>query len=741
LAVDTYCVDPVDGAVDPLGDLWLGGFGGIRSEPILGAEPHRIVRELTEYLRFDRPGRYRLFVIANRIAHQPSATTRTDGKDQPLVRTPATSNIVEFTIQPADAAWARERLRKAVHTLATVPAGDSRTGPEAARYSAIRTVQLLRTEDALRYMVHHFGEAIDGDLQVGLYGFPSRAMVVKEMERGLEEPTTTVSDAYLDVLCRSAQLQLLGPPPSEREWAEREDARQQEEARGRTYIALRANYLQRLAAAVWHKNRHARAVSLFTLLTATSREPSDTQPPLPAELVRRMPQEVARLFFDLPEHSQRSLLERQELWARVKGPAMVPVLERCYARSRRDAFNRGWGAEPILRRLEELDPARARALMLEEIAAPTGRVGYKVLASLPDATLPGMDRVFSAALEVERCRAHAERCALTAQLVARYGTPAVLPQVRQALSRDDDLFHGLPSALIAYLLRVDPRLGAEALDRALSPEARLKPGFDRRVLESVARYHVGPKLEAAAIRHLEDVDLDVVGTSVDVLRQSGSTAAKGPLWRRFEQWHDDWQARAAALQTQSVVRNPEIDMGRRLEAAFVEALSNARGWLADPAELRRIQALCLTELWRRQVEYKIEEAAAPEKPLSLQRDTDGRFSLSVAEQSHHGLPSLDAVRAKLAQFPKGTVFLWRPYAGQDAEAMRALFEDLRAYLAGLGIRLQAQAQARATLLDEGSCLRSSGRSTEFWATAGGEEAAEAEHDGVAAPMTDGVCSS
>ena len=58
--------------------------------------------ELTDHVRFDLPGRYRLY-IADEV---------TDGRGAPVI-----SNILEIEITPRDVAWENETLRWAVSVL------------------------------------------------------------------------------------------------------------------------------------------------------------------------------------------------------------------------------------------------------------------------------------------------------------------------------------------------------------------------------------------------------------------------------------------------------------------------------------------------------------------------------------------------------------------------------------------------------------------------------------------------
>jgi hypothetical protein len=71
LEIDSYYLDPSSGVVDPLKDRDPGAIGGgLRLMPNFDLKPYRITRDLNEYLRIDRPGRYRLYVVSNRLVSE-----------------------------------------------------------------------------------------------------------------------------------------------------------------------------------------------------------------------------------------------------------------------------------------------------------------------------------------------------------------------------------------------------------------------------------------------------------------------------------------------------------------------------------------------------------------------------------------------------------------------------------------------------------------------------------------------
>ncbi|HTY63084.1 MAG TPA: hypothetical protein VMG30_12620 [Acidobacteriota bacterium] len=693
LGIDSYHVDPADGAVDPLKELQNGTKGGIRGFPILDVKPHLIVRNLNEYVRFDKPGKYRLYVFSSRVGRKPSDSENagkqpgmSNGPTLPgLIGVPATSNVVEFTILPLNPEWAAKQLKSA-EALLESPGTDDFMQRDKDVQAATDVIRYLGTEDSVNYMVRHLVDA-ETDFGFGLIGSPFPATVVKELENGLTAQDCPVSSYYLWVLLERSYIRKYShrslPYPGRVDRARLEEWQQQEAKAQTERRAIQEDYLNRLAAGIANKKGRAKAVSLATLLDESTNGPKETRPNLPAEFIRTLPSQVTQAFFDLPVQTQYWLLEYQ--WDRIKSPEMLPVLERyCENPTEEKGVFEQTRAGAALKRLFEMDPKRGREQLLRQIRHATGRIRFEILAMLPDKTLPEMDDSFASDLEGGRNNSPVLR--MRAQLLARYGTPAILPRIKAALLENEDLWScDIHAPIIAYLLRVDSAFGAAELESALSPENRkteCKP-----MLSDVARFYTSSELEALAIRHLDDPDPAVVQDCAEALGRYGSKNAEAPIWRRFEKWHNDWKDRARELQNEARGFNPELDTQRGMEMGFTTALASSPSWLADAEKLKRIQSLCLTESGRKQIGWLIQEAEAPKKRIELTRGPGDSWSFQVVQ--YEDIRSLDAVKSKLTQFPTGTVFLWSPLnAGQGEEEKKSMFVELKTFLEQLGMSLE-----------------------------------------------------
>jgi 23S rRNA A2030 N6-methylase RlmJ len=82
----------------------------------------------------------------------------------------------------------------------------------------------------------------------------------------------------------------------------------------------------------------------------------------------------------------------------------------------------------------------------------------------------------------------------------------------------------------------------------------------------------------------------------------------------------------------------------------------------------------------------ISEADPPEKRLSFIPGPGDSWTFEIAQ---YCLSSLDAAKNKLAQFPKGTVFVWYPFnAGRAEDQRKLILKELKGYLTEIGMVLE-----------------------------------------------------
>lgn len=681
LEIDAFHLDPQDGASDPLRDYfdfrsWTMG-GGLRGNPKLEAKPYVVTADLNEWYRFDRPGSYRLYVTSGRVGRG-----RLGGGGEITVA----SNLIEFEVVPAEAAWAKQTLAQAVGVL------DSRTD----HHAACRVLRFLGTEDAAREMIRRFDgsdteSGCEFEYDFGLRSTPHRALAVAEMERRLAAPEQAVTAEFIHVLSflsfMRQSLATLPPYPEQGDEEARSLWQKEYERRWEIYGETVKGYAARLAAAVFAKEGAARAVSLDTLVSLRTDSARAKKSAEEAQADKSLSAALVNVFADLPAETQSRLLGFQ--WPLVSGPEMLPALRRILQNPPKGNDTLAGDA---LRRLYELAPEEGRRLIIEEMRRPVPRVHADVLGILPDETLPEVDSLVlerlgaNAADEVPLCpagvvcpkREPLDEDALL-YLAARYATAAVSPQLKAAYEEKVGLMPCAPqTALLAYFLRVEPTYAAGLVERALA--SRKQTGCYRSLLPDVARLHMTQGLESVAIKSLDDPDTELAASAAGMLGDYGSAGARDALLRRLESWHAEWAGREKELSARD-----ESDISKspsRVEQALAHALATSPAWLADRELLERVRRLCVTKNCQRETDSALKQFDT--SVTVFFNPLDG--SVLHASLAQYNVLSWAALKEKLAQFPKGTAFQWHSDS-EGTEAEERAFKELKDYLEKAGMKL------------------------------------------------------
>ncbi|HEU0178944.1 MAG TPA: hypothetical protein VFV58_32160 [Blastocatellia bacterium] len=689
LQPDKYFLDRKNGAVDPLRDHQMGTGDGLSpAPPLLSEKPRKMTFDLNEWFRFDQPGRFRLYVTAPRILKKGDRMY-VNGAD-------VTSNIVEFEMLPRDDEWAEQELQAITRLL------DS-SDQKMDRRPVCRRLRFLNTEAAASEMISRFEEPRKSPLDVcgyeylmGLIGSAHRAFIVKEMERRLEAPDQIVSGGYLHTLSDLAaflQRKEPLPPLTERPNDERQAKAADEAWRKQWDLSqeLQAQYTERLMSALSRKQGKARAIAVHTLLetlwnnNSQSVQPSlidPTQPRRPnPEIIKKLAPEIIESFDDLPVNTQTYLLSHR--WKQLAGPTMLPVIRRIL--NNKPANDRSYEIKDLrgmaLRRLYELAPDEGRRLIIEELRRPSPGIGWTTLKLLPDETIPELEETLVENLK--KALSGGGDADMLSQLIERYATPSVAPQVRDVYGDKGGKWAcSIQSALLAYFLRVDEPMGLELVKQAIAARGPEYSHCYATLLPDVAKLRMTPELEDLAIERLDDPDPEVVTNAASMLGQYGSTAAEKPLWTRLEKWLQEWKGRAEELPKNFDSSNPN-SWSKQVGQALRQALSQSPAWLIDREELERLRQSCLDKDESQQFNYQAGDLSG-EIRITFQPGDDGWGNAQVA---HYQCNSLSALKMKLSQFPKNTTFTWTSY-GQDQSAAEQVFSDVKTFLEEKGIKLE-----------------------------------------------------
>lgn len=653
LEMDKFHVSPKEGTSDPLYDYFHsgGGFmgGGVFGMVKLTEKPLIINYRLNEWLRFDRPGKYKLHIASPRVSR---IKDQKSNFGEPL-SAPLISNTIEFEIVPAEPTWAKQELAKAITLL-----DDSKQTERHVEASCI--LRHLETEAAAREMIRRY-DGNNFQFYLGLLSSTKREFIMAQMEKRIALPEQAVSHSYLNVLSQLTFFQRAPyrPPSGVMPKEEEEYYRKRHEIQNQ----INEHYANVLAGAIAQKKGQARAISIATLFNYSSSSGA-------ASWLPKIAAEIPAIFEDLPPNLQQSFLGWE--WQKIASPAMLPVLKKIYEKS--DEMAQSDQRSLALRRIYELSPTEGRQLILEEIRKGS-RINFTTLSLLPDETLPELDDVL--ATQIAKSEAN---LFLYALLVERYATAAIAPRVREVYGdKGGSWACDIQSAWLAYFLRVDAAMGAQLTKEALA--SRDKTGCYNPLLRDVAKLHFNSELEQIALQALDDESPEVAASAANALGQHGSANVEKILWQRFETWHARWQGRAQELNAQTIA-DQSLQQQRQLESNLLGALSGSPAWLADSAKLTQLRSFCVTK----NCLDTINQYAArwkDEIELEYMPETD---KWGTAEVAQYRLASLAHLKRKIAQFPSGTTFKWRGNPAGHPRIERVYLE-VNAFIEEQGMKL------------------------------------------------------
>ena len=113
--VEEFLVDPAALTEDPLRGLpgENGGMGGLSGGPcVLSEKPFSFERLLNEWVRFRKPGKYRVAILSRRVMEVDPTNSEYYLQTHPGegARLELVSNILTLNIVPAPAAWVKQQI-------------------------------------------------------------------------------------------------------------------------------------------------------------------------------------------------------------------------------------------------------------------------------------------------------------------------------------------------------------------------------------------------------------------------------------------------------------------------------------------------------------------------------------------------------------------------------------------------------------------------------------------------------
>ena len=582
---------------------------------------------LNNYVPPFAPGRYRVALLARMfVLKSREGTSAIYGyPDMPVL---AVSNAVEFEILPVSGDWLAQTVE---HCLKAIDVPEPVTG-EATTLRRAAAQQLSFLDDPLAWSASlDLLPAEEGVLLSGLAVSEHPAEVCSLMRERLAAPKQAVSLFYMArmvEICRRADL----PAPAAIGAPEEDRAKYRESYHLYTASLERQTHAE-LAASLPRKQPEAKAGAFEALMRRVQylrlNEPEEPVP----EWVPTLRREFAAVLLSSDRGQQQRLL--RTVGAEFVGPEAAPALEALI-----EAWKPGDYYETVreaLRFLHMVDARRAQAKILAELPKPRTWMDAGLLELLPASAVPPMDDVLIEALaEAQRPGGWNPLLRMTA--LAKYATADSLPRMRAIFESQQN---PCQPELMAYFVRVDPEYAERVFRRQPWDMQADPPPCALQYFERTAALAMHPVLEQYMAAFLMHRMVPVKRRAAHSLARYGSAAAVGPLWDAFHYFHDYWKDQGRPNQE-----------GVILEVALRNAIARGRNWLAGETDLRLMESLCISAECASDARQDLAAwQGAPQ--IEIYEQARG-IRASVAQYSD--IETMEALEAKLAQFPRGTQF-------------------------------------------------------------------------------------
>lgn len=649
---ESFEVIPSSGWADPLRtylarDRSVTGHGW-PAKPLLASKPFEVSLDLNYYVRFDRPGAYRVEVVSRRVIGATPSRLR--------------SNALELQIIPATPEWQNAALTAIKWKLARGAAAGK------AYQDAVSDLRYLATPVTVEEMTRKLRTGFDYPAQecsMGLLGLPDslREVALADMNRRIDEPDFPISPLFFSTM---SFLHVTSGSTAE-------SIRQQ-------LHTIEDMLWQTVLSAVPKKELPARAETVQTLFWFGR----NINTP---ELKSRMAALLRSSLLDLDSRSQVDDL--REHWDLLRSPGILPALQTL---AKLPAMNDGDGPYSredlkslALRRWYELDPAGARAEMLAQISSKPPSLSAQAVAFMPAEALPQFESQWAAAFVGTTDQQQED---VLGSLLARFGTGAATPQMIVKLNEPPRPGACMAHALaLAYLVRFSPR-DARPLKRVHAAD---DPECKSSLLRWISEYATAPVMSEVAIEGLDDSDSQVFSDSLQYLTLYGTKADEKPIWDRYVKW-----AKASSGKA-DILDHPEPGLHECEPVCTAEALGGAllanQGWLADQELISRVVRRCAGKEMCKALN-DLAGSAAPPYLVTLPDvpSFSGVESFNVAQYTPM---SRELLAAKIRQYPRGTKFVLSR-VGPVSEDQRKLEEEIRVIFEKNGMSLENPAGETAS---------------------------------------------
>jgi len=544
--------------------------------------------DLNDYLRLDRPGKYRIYAVTRHVV-----TDWSPGHDAYAGGPPLVSNILELEILPDDPAWSADQLQHVLESLALA------VKDQRARSAAVKTIRFLQTPEALDAMAAHYtgsDREVDSQLLSGLIGYHDRAAAVKRMEAQLVAPDFGVTRFFLFSL-GVMKLRLANPSLSAGELISAGKPLQKQWRH--SLFDVLVPYYEQLIPGAEKKSPRARALTVDTLFHTSALEGFAFEKlPLPAEQVEALRRRELAILPDLPHYEQFDRIANFG-WAKDFPPEQVlPVLRKIYETPAGElSGDVKQTRNYILKDVNKISPEEGQKLLALAITEPHAALTARDVSGVTLTPSPELDTMLIAKLEGRRT----EEMKAAAPLIGKYASAALLERIRAVYEVEKEAWPcDIEAGLLAYFLRVDPAYGAKMFPAAAAFAASREHITCGRptLVGAVSELYYSPFVEEQAIAQLDDADFRVNTDAVRTLSTHSSGPALAALLDRFRRFHEEWKDFDPKNAPPDAVQKWESKNQANLELTLVRALAQSPDYRRHPDMLQQLAQLCITDACR-----------------------------------------------------------------------------------------------------------------------------------------------
>ncbi len=557
----------------------------------LGTTPQFDSIEITHYLRFLKPGRFRLYAVTH-SAVAPGAAVKVEGG--PAI---ASENVVTFRILPQDLVAATREVDE-ILARAHQEKSPRFTPVEAFRLFEIATPKARKAAAALYTHRNNYGGADDIALATVLAA-PSRAEAIALLCARLRDTTLLVDENLIQEL---ALLQTAAKNPALTGAVFRSADREAQAAwRSQLCDQIVADW-ELVAATLDQRAPDIRATTLHSLDHLSTYYFGSELLPVPIEDRDRIRlQHLTSMPDQPPQELANDLLNFR--WSQTLPPdEVLAILTQIYTAP--PAQNGSFVRETALKEIAKLDPQKGQALFQERVLAFDTPLNWNNIHSMNLQPNPQLDAELIRILEDR----WTERMSRAAPIIGLYASHEILPRVKKVYEiYGADWPCSMQAGILTYFLRVDPAYGVDKVGPALAAYYN-RGGSDCQkgsLLVDMALLRNAPELKPFVAAALDDPRPQVAaaGAQVTAFGDQGKIPL-APLLNRLRALHDEWP------DYDTYSRDPEYvkrwnsgynELERNLSIDFTNAGDSAE----NAVLFRQALELCVTEPCRNNLRQRL----------------------------------------------------------------------------------------------------------------------------------------